>query len=241
MTASKGLSFRLRGKVGALEVKVALETTGALAIIGPNGAGKSSLLSMLLGTHRPTDGWIRLGGTVLLEMEQRLEVPVEARRWGYVPQSYALFPHLDVRENVAFGVNGEGSRSERQAKVEAGLERLGLTGLASRSVQKLSGGERQRVALARALASEPRGLLLDEPMAALDIHARAEMRSFLAGFLTNLSLPTIIVTHDAEDARALGASIAVMERGQVTQHGSWEELVASPGSAFVQALVQDRR
>src|SRR5690606_6041844 len=111
MSGAKGLSFRLRGRVGALEVMVALETTGALAIIGPNGAGKSSLLSMLLGIHRPEDGSIRLGETVLLETERRLEVPVEARRWGYVPQSYALFPHLDVRENVAFGVRGEGSRS----------------------------------------------------------------------------------------------------------------------------------
>lgn len=241
MSPRDRLDVQLRGRAGPLELNVALETTGTLAVTGPNGAGKSSLLAMLLGTRRPAEGWIRLGETTLLDTENRLDLPIEQRRWGYVPQSYALFPHLSVRANVAFGIQGASSRADRQARTDAGLKELGLTDLASRRVQSLSGGERQRVALARALASGPRGLLLDEPLAALDVHARQEVRRFLTDFLARVGLPTIIVTHDLEDARMLGKGIAVMERGQIIQRGTWEELRSKPATAFVQAFVQSAR
>ncbi|HLT28800.1 MAG TPA: ABC transporter ATP-binding protein [Myxococcaceae bacterium] len=236
MSAASGLVCELRGRVGELEVQVALETSGTLAIIGPNGSGKSSLLSMLLGTVRPREGRIELAGRTLLDTRAGTDIPVEQRRWGYVPQSYALFPHLDVEANVAFGVTGPLSGAQRRNRTESALARLGLLPLARRRTQTLSGGERQRVALARALASEPRGLLLDEPLSALDVHAREEVRSSLRAFLIGVALPTIIVTHDAQDARALGAEIAVMETGRITQKGSWKELVSVPASGFVRAL-----
>lgn len=235
--SATGLAFQLRGTVGRLELNLSLETAGTLAIIGPNGAGKSSLLAMLLGTLRPAEGCIQLAGRLLLDTQQGVEVPIEQRRWGYVPQSYALFPHLDVRANVAFGVRGEASQAGRRARAETALEKLRLTHLATRRVQNLSGGERQRVALARALAPEPKGLLLDEPLSALDVHARDEVRGFLRELLSDLGLPTIIVTHEARDARVMGAGIAVMEGGQISQRGAWEELVHAPATDFVRALV----
>lgn len=257
MTPVQRLRAQLRARVGRLLLQLELDTAeGTLVIVGPNGAGKSSLLGLLLGVLPVEQGRVEIGETLLLDTEQQIDVPLEQRRLGYVPQDYALFPHLNVRENIAFalasapaaldaaaapstaGPSTAGPNREGLARrVDAMLNDLGLTALSERHVQTLSGGEKQRVALARALSIRPQALLLDEPLAALDVHARREVRAFLAAYLTQLGLPTIVVTHDASDARQLGQRIAVMEAGKITQVGRWDELVAQPASHFVAEFV----
>ena len=240
--ATSTLHARVAARLGTLELDLELDVgPGAtLVLVGPNGAGKTSLLSVLLGALSVTRGRIEVGDALLLDTERGVDVPVEARRLGYVPQDYALFPHLDVRGNVAFAVRSAnaslGSTDERE-HVHSALRELELTALGERRTQSLSGGEKQRVALARALSVRPRALLLDEPLAALDAHARREVRSFLADTLRRLALPTIVVTHDPVDARTLGSRIAVLEAGRITQQGSWDELAAKPASRFVEQLV----
>jgi molybdate transport system ATP-binding protein len=237
---SAGLVAQLTARVGSLEIDAALDTgTGTLILVGPNGAGKSSLLSLLLGVLPARTARITLAEQVLVDTTRGIALPTEARRLGYVPQDYALFPHMTVRENVAFAVQCAGARgADIHARATAALHKLGIQALAERPTPTLSGGEKQRVALARALSVEPRALLLDEPLAALDIHARREVRALLAETLQQLALPTLIITHDPVDARELGTTIAVLETGKITQVGSWSELVAQPASAFVGEFVQ---
>lgn len=243
MSASgrEGLSARVVARLGRLSLDVELDTgAGTLVIVGPNGAGKSSLLSLLLGALPVERGRIEIGETVLLDTAAGVHVPLEHRRLGYVPQDYALFPHLSVRENVDFALGSaprQLDRAARALRVEVILRDLGLEAHGARRTQTLSGGEKQRVALARALSVIPRTLLLDEPLAALDVHARRDVRRFLADYLSKLALPTIVVTHDAADARVLGHRIAVLEAGKLTQSGSWDELVSRPASRFIEEFV----
>jgi molybdate transport system ATP-binding protein len=235
------LRARVTGRIGALTLALDLEAAaGPLVVVGPNGAGKTSLLLMLLGLLTPDTGAIELGERVLFDAARGVDVPVEGRELGYVPQDYALFPHLSVRENIRFALQCRGGlppggAEQRMAQV---LAELKLTALAQRRVTALSGGEKQRVALARALSVQPRALLLDEPLAAFDVAARRQTRAFLAEYLRRLELPTIVVTHDAADARALGARILVLEAGRIVQTGSWAELQARPASDFVAEFVQ---
>ena len=241
MSATAVLSARLSGHAGPLQLAAAVDTgAGTLVLIGPNGAGKTSFLQMLLGARTPDDGRITVGDTVLLDSAASIVLPLEKRRLGYLPQDYALFPHLDVRGNLAFAVASSQphlSRKLRAEQVELELERLDLTAHARRAVQSLSGGEKQRVALARALSARPRALLLDEPLAALDVHSRHEVRASLACYLQQLHLPCIVVTHDAADVRELADCVVVLEAGKVTQRGAWEELCRRPASSFVQQFV----
>lgn len=217
----------IRAKVtGPYLLDLELETSGTLVIVGPNGSGKTTLLLALLGALRPTRGRVEVGGTVLFDSEARVDVPVEERRVGFVPQDYALFPHLTVEENVGFS-GGAGP-----------LKDLGLEPLRARKPATLSGGEKQRVALARALAVSPRALLLDEPLAALDVQSRRTVRAFLAGWLKQLGLPTLVVTHDPQDAKALGGDIAVLEAGRIVQRGTFEALAANPATPFVAELTE---
>jgi molybdate transport system ATP-binding protein len=237
----RGLFARIEARVGALQIDLQLDTgPGPLVVIGPNGAGKTSLLLLILGVSPVERGRIEVGGTPLVDTATGIDVPLEHRRLGYVPQDYALFPHLTVRENVAFALESareEPDRSKRLQRVAAGLGDLGITALADRRTRSLSGGEKQRVALARALCVQPHALLLDEPLAALDVHARREVRAFLSRYLRDLGLPTLVVTHDAADARQLGSQIVVLEAGRITQRGAWADLVRAPASKFVEEFV----
>ena len=239
---SLGLVARLRARVGALAIEANLETgPGALALVGPNGAGKSTLLALILGARSPDAGHVAIDGETLFDDARGVDVPIERRRLGYVPQGSALFPHLDVRGNVAFaarhGLRGA-SRDAREGAVARVLGELGLTPLASRAPSTLSGGERQRVALARALVVAPRALLLDEPFASLDVLARGEVRARIADTLARLSIPAILVTHDARDVRTLADRVAVLEAGACVQSGAWSDLAAAPATEFVRALVE---
>jgi molybdate transport system ATP-binding protein len=235
------LEAKLSGRVGALGIEVELDTQGGtLVIAGPNGAGKTSLLLMLLGALEPSAGRIVVNGRELFDSALGVNVRLEERALGYVPQDYALFPHLDVLENVEFVLECRPDRANARRVREralAVLEELDMLSLAERRAHTLSGGEKQRVALARALAAEPSALLLDEPLAALDVGARREVRAFLRAYLQKLGVPTIVVSHDAKDAAELGAHVAVLERGRISQLGTWAELRATPKTPFVEEFV----
>lgn len=241
MNCTESLRARVTARVGSLAIDAELDSApGTLVVVGPNGAGKSSLLSLVLGVLPVDEGRVAVGEAVLLETAAGVDVPLERRRLGYVPQDYALFPHLSVRENIAFALASAPTQLDRGARaerVDVILRDLGLEAHRDRRTQTLSGGEKQRVALARALSVNPRALLLDEPLAALDVHSRREVRGFLADYLKKLGLPTIVVTHDAADARQLGHRIAVLEGGKITQTGTWEELASRPASRFIEEFV----
>jgi molybdate transport system ATP-binding protein len=230
------LEVRVARRLGTLDLRVDLELDReTIVVAGPNAAGKSSLLRLLLGVLRPDSGRVALDGSVLFDTAARVDVPVEERQLGYVPQDYALFPHLDVLENVMFGLRSL-PRDDRLRRAKTWLDRLGASHLSHRPPGELSGGERQRVALARALAREPRALLLDEPFASLDLLARREVRRALRGWLREWRLPALIVSHDPADA-VLGDRIAVLESGRIVQQGTVDELRQSPASEFVAGLL----
>jgi molybdate transport system ATP-binding protein len=244
-TNADGLRATFTVLVGSLGIDAGIDTgPGTLVVVGPNGAGKTTMLKCMLGLVRGLSGRLEVAGRVLFDGTTGVDVPLEQRRLGYVPQGYALFPHLSVRQNIEFAVASAGgndrlspTRRERAQRVEALMVDLGLAALADRLPAGLSGGEKQRVALARSLSVHPRALLLDEPLAALDVHSRAEVREFLRAYLRRVGLPSIVVTHDAEDARLLGDKLTVLEAGKITQTGTWAELVAQPKSRFVEEFV----
>lgn len=177
---------------------------GVTVLFGPSGAGKSTTLDLIAGHLRPQRGRIALSGTVLFDAAQGVDVPPHRRRIGYVMQAPSLFPHLNVARNLAYGLSHL-PRQERQARVDALAERLGITRLLGRSPRDLSGGEQQRVALGRALAPEPAALLLDEPLSALDAAARKDLLALLREVVRTLSIPVLYVTHDQTEAAQLGA------------------------------------
>jgi len=223
---------------GSFEVAAALDVAGGrpLALVGPNGAGKTTVLNALAG-HLPVEC-----GSILLGESDITAARPEARRIGVVFQDFLLFPHLTVADNVAYGIRMRGSgrtavRSAARAAALPWLERFDLAELAGRYPHELSGGQAQRVALARALAPEPEALLLDEPMASLDIEVRDEVRAELAVYLRDFTGPTVVVTHSAADVAALAADVVVLERGTVTQRGTWAQLQATPATPYVTRLV----
>jgi molybdate transport system ATP-binding protein len=214
----------LRSFVAAVRLSVPRGSTTAL--VGPSGAGKTTVLRVIAGLVRPREGRLEVDGVTWLDTARGLSLPPEERRVGYLFQEYALFPHLDVAGNVRFGARD-------RTLAGAMLERFGIAHLGGARVRELSGGERQRVALARALARDPDVLLLDEPLAALDAHTRASVRLELHQQLRDLDLPTIVVTHDFEDAAALAQTIGVVVDGRLRQSGTPAELVARPADPFV--------
>lgn len=229
----------VRMRLGALDLDVDIGGENApVALVGPNGSGKTTLLRTIAGAHRPRSGTIRLGKEVVFDAASGVNLSPEARHVGYVPQGYGLFPHLNAVDNVAFGLGPGGSQAERRGAAAALLARVGCEHLAARAPYALSGGEKQRVALARALAVQPRMLLLDEPLAALDARVRRNVRSYLSEHLTERSGPALVVSHDARDVHALGASVYVIEDGHIVQHGSADELRAAPATEFVEAFFE---
>jgi molybdate transport system ATP-binding protein len=206
------------------ELEVSLGLDGTVALVGPSGAGKSTVLNAIAGLMRPSGGSIRCGDETWFDVEAGVFVPPERRSVGLVFQDYALFPHLTVRRNIEYA---------RRHAADEYLERFGIRHLADARPDSLSGGERQRVALARALARDPAILLLDEPLAALDAHTRVEVRTELQQLLAGLEIPTLLVTHDFEDAAALAKEIGVIVDGTLRQTGTAADLVARPADPFV--------
>ncbi len=228
------VQVRLQLAEFALDATLAAPRGAVTVLVGESGSGKSTLLRLVTGLLAPDAGRITLGGRVLADREAGTWVPPEARPVGWVPQDYALFPHLDARENVAFGLAASGVPARaRRARADAALERLGIAPLAHRRPRELSGGQQQRVALARALVLEPEVLLLDEPLAALDLVTRRAVRGELRRLLASLPCVTLLVTHDPAEALALGDRIAALESGRVTQAGERAEFVRHPRSRYV--------
>ena len=208
----------------AFELELALDVGGIVALVGPSGAGKTSVLRAIAGLVRPPRGTIALGDDVWLDSARKIFLKPDERRVGLVFQEYALFPHMTVRQNVAFA---------GKERVDEYLERFRISHLAGARPTALSGGERQRVALARALARGPGTILLDEPLSALDTHTKDTVRAELQELLREFALPTILVTHDYEDAAALADHVGVIVDGKLRQFATPNELVERPSDAFV--------
>lgn len=225
---------------GTLDLRIALSAAPGqvVALLGPNGAGKTTSLRALAGLVPLHAGHVRLGGDVLEDVAAQVRVPPERRRVGVVFQDYLLFPHLSARDNVAFGLRAQGvDRVAARARADRALEAVGLAAHAGVRPRALSGGQAQRVALARALVTEPRLLLLDEPLAALDAATRLEVRADLRHHLAAFAGPTVVVTHDALDAFVLADRLVVVEAGRVVQTGSPEEVARRPVTEYVARLV----
>jgi molybdate transport system ATP-binding protein len=221
-----------------LEVEFGVAPGEVLGVLGPNGAGKTTLLRALAGLLGLTAGRISLNGQPLDDVERNVFLAPEARPIGLVFQNYRLFPHLSVRENVAFAARAQGV-PRKKAAADAGrwLERFGLAEFASRKPRELSGGQAQRVALARALASEPRLLLLDEPLAALDARTRLEVRAELRRHLTDFAGPTLLVTHDPLEAMVMTDRLLVIEDGRIVQEGKPAAVARRPATQYIARLV----
>ncbi len=209
-----------------------------LAVLGPNGAGKSTLLRALSGLDALSSGSIALGRLIMDDAATDTFVPTARRPVGLVFQNYRLFPHLDVRDNVAYAprVQGAGRRAARAA-ADKWLQRLDLTCLATRRPHEISGGQAQKVALARALAAEPALLLLDEPLSALDARTRLDVRAQLRGHLDQFAGPVLIITHDPLEAMIMADRLLVIENGRVVQQGTPAQVAARPATQYVARLV----
>ncbi|TGD42518.1 ABC transporter ATP-binding protein [Pseudotabrizicola sediminis] len=226
LTLNYGTTQILRG------IDVALPSGQTLALLGPSGCGKTTLLRLVAGLLAPTTGEIAIHGQLVAGPS--VFVPPEKRQLGMVFQDYALWPHLTVAGNVAFPLEMAGvGRAEREARVTAALDRVGLAAMAARSPSALSGGQQQRVAIARAIVAEPRIVLFDEPLSNLDRELRETMVAELGALIRGLGLTAIYVTHDQSEALTLADQVAVMDSGQIAQLASPEHLVEQPASAKV--------
>lgn len=219
-----------------LEVELAAESGAVLALLGPNGAGKTTVLRSLAGLEPIEKGEIVLNGVVYDSPAKGVFVLAEDRPVGYLFQDYLLFPHLSVLENVAFGLRSRGKPRPLET-AKAWLERMDLAAYASSRPDQISGGQAQRVALARALAAEPRLLLLDEPLAALDVSTKVAIRRDLKQHLSRFDGISLLVTHDPIDAAALADTVLVLEGGHVAQQGTLPDITARPRSRYVADLV----
>jgi len=220
-----------------LEIGFEVKPAETLVIIGPSGCGKTTTLNLISGLVEPDEGNIALGDQVLFDGSGGVSVPTEKRSIGYVFQDFALFPHMTVKENVAYGLRARRRpKAEIPNKVDNVLGLLGITHLRERRPGALSGGERQRVALARAIACDAEILLLDEPLGSLDAQTRNQVRGELQRMLRVIGQITIMVTHDYIDALTFGDKVCVMDKGRVLQMGPREELLHHPKSRFVADL-----
>jgi len=221
-----------------LSLSFAAEVGRTTVLLGESGSGKTTVLRLLAGLLSPQSGHIALDQVVYFDGESRVAVPPQERPFGYVFQDYVLFPHLNVFENVAFGLRAQyvPRRILRQRVGEA-LERVHLVGLDQRRPAQLSGGQQQRVAIARALALQPKLLLLDEPLSALDVQTRREVRQELRSILADVNITTILVTHQYLEALVFGHQILVLDHGKVVQQGEQRDLLEYPRSSYVAELV----
>lgn len=213
-------------------VELVVEEGGFTVIMGPSGCGKTTLLLVILGALRPDEGAIWVGDKEITDL------PIEERGIGYVPQDFGLFPHLNVYENIAFGLRIRGySKKAIDERVRSLFNMVGLEGLEARRPKELSGGQRQRVALARALAINPSLLLLDEPLSNIDEATKIDVIANLKDLQRRTGVTTLCVTHNPEDAFRLGDSIAIMHYGRIIQHGKPDEILERPKNEVVKKLI----
>lgn len=221
------------GQVRAVDdVSVDIQEGEFFSLLGPSGCGKSTTLRMVAGFESISSGQIELDG------QDVSGLPPETRGIGFVFQNYAIFPHMNVFENIAFGLRlRKIPQSEIKTKVTAALEQVGMAGLEARMQVEMSGGQQQRVALARVLVTEPRILLLDEPLSALDKNLREEMKFWIKNLQSNLGITTIYVTHDQGEALTMSDRIAVMKEGKIAQLGTPQEIYQNPRDVFVAKFI----
>ena len=226
---------------GIREASFALEPGAFFTMLGPSGCGKTTTLRCIAGLEMPDDGWITVDGRTLFDSAAKVNVPVEQRAVGMVFQSYAIWPHMTVAENVAFPLtvtkHRRYSRAEIEQAVAKALAIVDLEGFQERPAPRLSGGQQQRVALARAVVHEPRLLLLDEPLSNLDAQLRDEMRGELKHLQSKIGITTVYVTHDQSEALALSDKIAVIDQGRIRQVGSPQDIYFRPANPFVARFV----
>jgi molybdate transport system ATP-binding protein len=240
MSSGSGLDAHIgieRDDGFSLDVSVAIPPGRTVALVGPNGAGKSTVVAALGGLVPLDRGHIDLDGSILDDPTRDTFVLPPSRRIGIAFQDYVLFPHMTVAQNVAFGLRSRKiSKTEAARRATNWLEHLGIEDLADRSPHNLSGGQAQRVALARALIIEPRLLLLDEPLAALDATTRVEFRRILIDHLSNFDGPSMIITHDPIEAFLLADEIHIIEAGSITQVGSPDDIRLRPRTQYIADL-----
>ncbi len=230
MLQLNGVSCAIDGTLIVDDISLTASAGEIICLLGPSGCGKSTSLRLIAGLELPCAGEMSIDGHIM--WSQTVNIPPERRGVGYLFQEYALFPHLSVRENIAFGVSNL-PRAEQVARVTSLLEQVGLSHLADSQTQILSGGEQQRVALARALAPAPKLMLLDEPFSSLDPQLRDDIRDMTARVLRQSKTATVLVTHDADDALALADRLIVMMAGQVVQSGTPQAVYDAPVSLEV--------
>lgn len=233
--------MRVRRDGFSLDVHLAVGRGEVLAVLGPNGAGKSTVLAVLAGLLLPSSGYVRLDGRELTRIDEggrvRTAVPSEGRSIGLLGQDPLVFPHLTAAANIAFGPRAHGvPRAAANASAERWLSSVGLDGLGARRSAELSGGQRQRVALARALAAEPDVLLLDEPLAALDVQSAPAMRQLLREQIAGTATTTVLVTHDVLDAVVLADRVMVLDAGRVVDTGLAATVLSAPKDGFTASL-----
>jgi len=220
------------GSLVLKDIDLRLAQGTKLSVLGPSGSGKTTLLRLIAGLETPDSGNIFFDG-------QRInDLPPHQRRFGMMFQEFALFPHMNVFDNIGYGLRMKGfSRDRISSRVKEMLALTGLSGFEKRQVDALSGGERQRVALARALAPEPRLLMLDEPLSSLDRVLRKRLLAELTAILSRLNITTLFVTHDHEEAFAAGSRVIIMNQGSIEQAGTPGELVQSPKNQWVREFL----
>lgn len=219
----------------ALQATLRCEAGELMAVVGPSGTGKSTLMKTIAGLLQGARGTVRVGDTAWLDSATGVNVPPHKRRVGFVFQSYALFPHLTVRDNVAAAADG--NREERNAAALAALASVHMSGLEGRRPAQLSGGQQQRVGVARALVRRPQVLLLDEPFSAVDQMTRERLYEELAELRTQLAIPTVLVTHSIPEAQMLADSMVVLHRGRTLQAGRPEDVYRQPLDVDVARLM----
>lgn len=237
--ALDGVTLAYHGRTVLDAVDVRVDSGEVVALLGPSASGKTSVLRVLLGFAVPRRGSVRVGDRVV-SRDDRLLVAPEHRGLAVVFQDLALWPHLTVEGNLGFGLAAQGVRgSERADRIAVMLRRVGLAGTERRHPGELSGGQRQRVAIARALVTEPRAVLLDEPLASVDVDLRRDLLALLRELFREQATTAIHVTHDLREASALASRFVVIESGRIAQQGGLEDLSRAPATPFVGALVED--
>lgn len=224
----ENLSVRFSNQVVLNKIHLEIQTGCLVSLIGPSGSGKSTLLRTIAGFEKPTYGSIWLDG------KNTANMPIQDRRIGFVFQDYALFPHLTIAENIAFGMKLYDIPIEIiQLRIQELLQLIQLEKKAHLYPSELSGGQKQRIAFARALAIEPKVLLLDEPFGALDIKVRRELRNWLSDFHTHIPVTTILVTHDQQEALDIANEVVLFNQGKIEQIGTAKDILRYPSTNFV--------
>jgi len=235
-----GLSVEVTKQVNGFRLEVDWHVGNELAVLfGPSGSGKTLTLQLIAGLMQPDSGCIRANGRLLFDGREGVNLPPQRRHLGYVFQDLALFPHMTVRQNIAYGAAGL-RRNEKDQRIGAMVEIFHLEGLEHKRPAEISGGQKQRVAIARALIRQPAALLLDEPFSALDAPLRREMRSFLKKIHAEFAIPVILVTHDLMEAATLADVLIMYHEGNIVQLGTPAEVMDHPATPEVAALVQPR-